>query len=67
MLIQDLERVGLHAETIRRLEKRGVITCRRDVNGWRRFPEQTVVQLRELYAKDSEPDQQEISQLKREG
>jgi len=63
MLIQDLaKRVGLHAETIRRLEKKGVITCRRDVNGWRHFHEQAVSQLRELYAKGSEPDRQEVSQ-----
>jgi DNA-binding transcriptional MerR regulator len=53
MLISELaEKVGLHPETIRRLEKRGLIAAVRDVNGWRRYPPETVNKLRTLYAKD---------------
>jgi len=50
MLIHDLSRkVGLHPNTIRRLEKDGVIRANRDVNGWRRYDESTVDQLKKLY------------------
>jgi len=52
MRISELaEKVGLHPETIRRLEKKGLITAKRDVNGWRQFPPEAVTRLRELYAK----------------
>ena len=54
MLISEIaEKVGLHPETIRRLEKRGVITPRRDVNGWRRYSPEIVEQLKALYGADS--------------
>jgi len=50
MLIHDLaRRVGLHPNTIRRLEKAGVVHASRDVNGWRRYDESAVDQLRKLY------------------
>ncbi len=50
MLIHDLaRRVGLHPNTIRRLEKAGVVHANRDVNGWRRYDESTVDHLRKLY------------------
>jgi len=42
--------VGLHPETLRRLERKGLITSRRDVNGWRRYEPETVEKLRSLYA-----------------
>ena len=52
MLISELAlKVGLHPETIRRLEKKGVIAAKRDINGWRQYPPETVARLRELYAK----------------
>ncbi len=50
MLISEIaEEVGLHPETIRRLEKRGVIAPKRDVNGWRRYSPEIVEQLKALY------------------
>ena len=50
MLIHDLaKKVGLHPNTIRRLEKTGVIHSNRDVNNWRRYDESAVDQLRKLY------------------
>ena len=51
MLISELaEKVGVHPETIRRLERRGVIPrATRDCNGWRRYPPEAVDTLRKLY------------------
>ena len=39
----------LHVETVRRAEKRGLITSVRDINGWRRFSPEVIKKLRELY------------------
>jgi len=39
----------LHVETVRRLEKRGVISSVRDINNWRRFSPEVIKKLRELY------------------
>lgn len=51
MLISEIAaKVGLHPETIRRLEKRGLIKSRRDLNGWRRYSPAVVEQLKALYA-----------------
>jgi DNA-binding transcriptional MerR regulator len=63
MLISEVaEKVGLHPETIRRLEKRGVIASKRDVNGWRRYSPEIVAQLKALYVYgDDNPEQSEIS------
>ena len=56
MLISELaERVGLHPETIRRLERRGLISSQRDINNWRRYSPEVVDQLKRLYVvSDSE-------------
>jgi DNA-binding transcriptional MerR regulator len=55
MLISELaQRAEVHPETIRRLEKRGLITSTRDVNGWRHYPREAVDQIRKLYAKTGE-------------
>ena len=55
MLISELAKgVGLHPETIRRLERRGVITSRRDLNGWRTYSPETLEKLKRLYARDEE-------------
>ena len=55
MLISELaEKAGLHPETIRRLEKRGLISSRRDINNWRRYSSDVVDKLKKLYA-DSDP------------
>jgi len=51
LLISELATaVGLHPETLRRLERRGLITSRRDVNGWRRYEPEIVEKIRSLYA-----------------
>jgi len=55
MLISELAaKVDLHPETIRRLEKRGLISPQRDLNGWRRYPAEAVERLKRLYAKSDE-------------
>jgi DNA-binding transcriptional MerR regulator len=60
MLISKLaEKTELHPETIRRLEKKGIITAKRDLNGWRHFSPEAVTKLRELYAKPDEAVQNE--------
>ena len=50
MLIHELsEKVGLHPDTIRRAERKGLIHSRRDINGWRHFEESAVHELMKLY------------------
>ena len=50
MLISELaEKVGLHPETLRRLERRGLISSKRDVNGWRHYSPETLQRIQELY------------------
>jgi DNA-binding transcriptional MerR regulator len=62
MLISELaEKVGRHPETIRRLEKRGLISSTRDINNWRHYSPETVAQLRKLYAQtDDHKEAQEL-------
>jgi DNA-binding transcriptional MerR regulator len=43
---------GLHVDTIRRLERRGVIHARRDFRGWRAFPRSELNRLKTLLAWD---------------
>jgi DNA-binding transcriptional MerR regulator len=51
MLISELaEKAGRHPETIRRLEKRGLISSRRDINGWRHYSPDVVDKVKKLYA-----------------
>jgi DNA-binding transcriptional MerR regulator len=45
---------GVHRDTVRRAEKRGLISPVRDVNNWRRYHPDVVQRLRELYARESE-------------
>ena len=54
MISELAEKAGLHPETLRRLEKRGLITSTRDVNGWRHYSAETLAQLRKLYAQTDE-------------
>jgi DNA-binding transcriptional MerR regulator len=55
LLVSTLARaVGVHPETVRRLERRGLIKSSRDVNGWRRYPASAVDTLRRLYGTDGE-------------
>ena len=64
MLISELaEKVGLHPETIRRLERRGVISSQRDVNGWRRYSLDALITLRKRYAQDEKQRSQPESEL----
>jgi DNA-binding transcriptional MerR regulator len=50
MLITELaEAVGVHPETIRRLERAGILHSERDKNGWRVFDQSAVEKLKELY------------------
>ena len=59
LLIHEVaKQVGLHRDTVRRLEKRGLITSKRDINGWRRYPPETVERLKALYKKGA-PDSRE--------
>ena len=61
LLISELAKaVGLHPETLRRLERRGLIAPRRDLNGWRRYEQETVDTIRTLYA-FRRPDSEESS------
>ncbi len=56
------ERVGIHPETIRRLERRGIITSKRDINGWRRYGPEVVETLKQLYLKGQEnPGLEEVA------
>jgi DNA-binding transcriptional MerR regulator len=50
------KQVGLHPETIRRLERKGVIVSHRDVNGWRRYSPDVIDTLRKLYAQSEGHD-----------
>ena len=57
---------GVHPETVRRLERRGLIKSRRDVNGWRRYSANAVDTLKRFYSsqggiveKDREPEGRE--------
>ena len=46
--------LNLHIDTIKRAEKRGLISPQRDVNGWRRFSPAVVAKLKQLYAQSDE-------------
>lgn len=60
MLISELaERVGLHPETIRRLERRGLIHSDRDINNWRRYDASIVLTIKKLYAKNDDQKKSE--------
>ena len=48
---------NISVDTVRRLEKLGVISSKRDFNGWRRFSPDVIGKLKNLYA--SSDDQSE--------
>ena len=53
LLIHEVAKLtGLHIDTLRRLERRGLISPKRDVNGWRRYAPEIVEMLRGLYLKN---------------
>jgi len=63
LLISELAKaVGLHPETLRRLERKGLITSERDLNGWRRFDSDVAGKIRRLYAV-KQPGDKESSKL----
>ena len=58
LLISEVAKiVGLHPNTIIRLERRGLVKADRDWNGWRRFPESEVRKLLTLI--QGQPQQSE--------
>jgi len=52
------KQIGKHPDTIRKLEARGLITVRRDVNGHRVFTADVVARIRRLYALDTSDERQ---------
>jgi hypothetical protein len=53
LLIHEVaKQLGIHTATIKRAEKRGLISSQRDVNNWRRFAPDVVDKLKQLYVKD---------------
>jgi DNA-binding transcriptional MerR regulator len=52
MLIGELaEKTGVHPVTLRRLERRGLITPHRDLNGWRVYGPEAEETVKRLYVK----------------
>ncbi len=50
--------VGIHPDTVRALERRGLISAERDLNGWRRYSPAVVEKIRKLYAAEGEGESQ---------
>ncbi len=42
---------GVSVDTVRRWERKGLLTSERDVNGWRRYSPDVVPLLRQAYRK----------------
>ena len=52
-LVHEIARMSeVSADTVRKCDRKGLITSTRDGNGWRRFSLDVVQTLRERYAKD---------------
>ncbi|MBU0514812.1 MAG: helix-turn-helix domain-containing protein [Proteobacteria bacterium] len=49
------EQAGVHPNTLKRYEERGLVHARRDFRGWRRFPPAEVTRLRDLLDRRTEP------------
>jgi DNA-binding transcriptional MerR regulator len=43
---------GVSADTVRRWERKGLLTSERDVNGWRVYGPEAVEKLRRLYRRE---------------
>ena len=55
LLISEVAKaVGVHPETLRRLERKGVISSYRDVNGWRRYGADMIPKLKKLYGNEDQ-------------
>jgi DNA-binding transcriptional MerR regulator len=53
-------KAGLHPDTVRRVERRGLISSKRDVNNWRRYSPDVVDTLKKLYAISDEKPSCEV-------
>ena len=47
------KQLRIHPNTIRRLEKNGLIRTQRTLTGFRIFTPETIEKIREIYAKDA--------------
>ena len=54
-------KANVHIATVKRAEKRGLISSRRDINNWRRYSPDVIDKLKKLYA-DSEQSPPDIPQ-----
>ena len=55
LLIHKVARgANVSIDTVKRAEKRGLISSQRDVNGWRRYSPDAVEKLKELYVQGDE-------------
>ncbi len=50
------EKVGVHANTVRNLERRGMIKPQRGWQGWRIFSEKDVEEIRKILFPDGEKE-----------
>lgn len=60
--VQDIaEMVNMHPNTIRNWTDAGIIKCKRDFRGWRRFPNplKTVKEIHQLLNGEKAPEKQE--------
>ncbi|MEE9611337.1 MAG: MerR family transcriptional regulator [Desulfatiglandales bacterium] len=46
---ETAKKAGIHVNTVRRLERKGLISSYRDGNGWRRYSTETVEKIRNFY------------------
>jgi DNA-binding transcriptional MerR regulator len=57
LTISEVSRqAGIHPDTVRALERRGLISAERDLNGWRRYSPAVVEQIKKLYATEGDGD-----------
>ena len=49
---QVAKKAEISVDTVRRLDRKGLINSKRDTNNWRRYPPEVVATLRRLYGKD---------------
>jgi DNA-binding transcriptional MerR regulator len=55
LLIHEVAtKANIHTATVRRAEKRGVITSQRDCNNWRRYSPDVVEKLKKLYVQNDD-------------
>jgi DNA-binding transcriptional MerR regulator len=57
LLIHEVAmKANIHIATVKRAEKRGLISSQRDVNNWRRYAPETVETLKRLYVQNDDAD-----------